>query len=251
MDPFRILREAIKAVPAVRYALAVAGVVSVVAIIQGFKLDFRVALFGALAVLLLMVMMVIFARLTRASGKSVMIPALVFTWFCLGLTMATATTLFTSVFFSKPLDLTAWVNPREGSKAIPDGKVARFQFDNTGSWFGTYASGTANAKVLKDGLSVTIENGEVKRNPGVSDNRVVKYISVGVAQSRADSWQFVSHSPKQSVNWQLQTDADVKSLDGMHFFIPIFDRTQLIHSWIVVDLSDGEGSVYANSGPLF
>ena len=40
------LKEAIRAVPAVKYAMGVGGVAAVVAIVAGLKIDYRVAVFG-------------------------------------------------------------------------------------------------------------------------------------------------------------------------------------------------------------
>src|SRR6185295_15930578 len=187
MNPLSILREAIKAVPAVRYALAVAGIVSVVAIVQAFKIGFRVAIVGAIVVLVLMVMMVIFARLSRTAGPAMMLPALVFTWFCLALTIATASVLFTSVFFKVPLDLRSWLTAPQDPPTKPIPTEARFSFDNTGTWFGVYSSGIGTANVVGNTLIVTIENGKVTKNPA-SHAWTIKYISVGITKTTSDSW---------------------------------------------------------------
>lgn len=104
-----ILQQAIKAVPAVKFALGVAGIVSVVAIIKGFNLDFRIAIFGTTIMLLLMTMLVIFARLAATTANIFKIPILIFTWFSLLMTIATATSLFTSVFFHWPVNLESWL----------------------------------------------------------------------------------------------------------------------------------------------
>ncbi len=101
-NPFSVLRSAIRAVPAVRYALGVAGIVSVIAIVKAFHLDLTLAALGTVVMFVLMTTLVIFARLSKFGSVALQRPALVFTWFCLLLTMAAALLLFTSVFFGSP-----------------------------------------------------------------------------------------------------------------------------------------------------
>lgn len=100
--PTGMLREAIKAVPAVKYALGVGGIIAVVALIASFKIDFRIAIFGTIIMFVLMTVLVMFASLAGQNKASFKIPMLVFTWFSLLLTMATAFALFTSVFAGWP-----------------------------------------------------------------------------------------------------------------------------------------------------
>ncbi|MCP4344593.1 MAG: hypothetical protein GY795_03580 [Desulfobacterales bacterium] len=108
---YQILKDAIIAVPALKFALGIAGIISVIAITRSFRIDWRIAFFGTVIMLFLMVVLVIFARLTQQQDVSFRLPILVFIWFSLLLTMGVAITLFTSVFFAKPLDLRAILNP--------------------------------------------------------------------------------------------------------------------------------------------
>ena len=106
IDPFKLLREAIKAVPSVKYALGLGGVAAVVAIVlSGLKLDPKTAVFGTLLAFVGMVVLVVFSVLaTTRAGLA--LPALVLCWAFLVLTVGAAT-LFTSCFFfdyPKPLD---------------------------------------------------------------------------------------------------------------------------------------------------
>jgi hypothetical protein len=107
-SPMNILREAIKAVPQLKWALGVLGLVAAVAIVASFKISFRVAFIGAVIMLVLMVALVVFAALTSAKG-ALRIAATVMMFAFLTLIIATATFLFTSVFFKWPLDLQDWV----------------------------------------------------------------------------------------------------------------------------------------------
>src|SRR5687768_9470031 len=89
LAPFRILREATRAVPAVRYALGVAGIVAVVAIVSAFGIGYRVAFVGALLTFVLMVVLVVFAKLTTTAPPHFLMPVKVLMWSFLVLFIAT------------------------------------------------------------------------------------------------------------------------------------------------------------------
>jgi hypothetical protein len=113
----RIVRESIKAVPAMKYALAVAGILAVVAMVGAFKLTPQTAVFGAVLVLVLMVAVVIFARLTTTASRHFFLPVLIMTWAFLIVTVATALLLFTSAFFQWPRGLGDLIDARPATPA--------------------------------------------------------------------------------------------------------------------------------------
>jgi hypothetical protein len=104
-SPAAVLKQAIKAVPAVKYALGIGGIVGVIAIISSFKIGLQVALLGTIVMLVLMTVLVLFAHLTTHKTSGIHFAALTFTWCCLALFMAVAVTFFISVFWGKPADL--------------------------------------------------------------------------------------------------------------------------------------------------
>jgi len=124
MQPLEILREAIKKVPALRYALGVAGIVAVVAIVASFQLDPKVAVFGAIITLVLMVGLVIFAKLTTAAKKHFLTPVLVMMWSFLVLIIVLATLLLTAVSFRWPTGLAEWLFPMRAAIETPAGTSA-------------------------------------------------------------------------------------------------------------------------------
>jgi hypothetical protein len=120
LAPYRILREATQAVPAVRYALGVAGIIAVVAIVSAFGIGYRVAFVGALLTLVLMVALVVFAKLTTTAPRHFLMPVQVLMWSFLVLCIATAVLMFTSVFFKRPIDLQEWIRPTaQAHGAVP------------------------------------------------------------------------------------------------------------------------------------
>lgn len=120
--PIEILREATRAVPAVRYALGVAGILAAVALVRGFGLDARTALLGTLGMLALMVVLVVFARLTKTAPSHFVTPILVLMWSMLVITVASAVLLFTSVFFDWPLAMSALIS---ATSTAPSPEVSR------------------------------------------------------------------------------------------------------------------------------
>jgi hypothetical protein len=107
--PFRILQAAIKAVPAVRYALGVLGIIAAISLAGTLVTDFRVAVFGTLIALGLMALLVIFAAATRLVPRFLIPAAIVFVYAFLTLAIATAFLIFTSVFFKWPVNLRHWI----------------------------------------------------------------------------------------------------------------------------------------------
>ncbi|MCP4990584.1 MAG: hypothetical protein GY928_32460 [Colwellia sp.] len=107
----KIVHEALKAVPAIRYALGLAGIGAAVAIVAGFQLDFRVAIFGTIIMIALMFVLLVFAKLVAiAKAKNVredifVNPALVATWAFLILTIVSSALLMTSYFFVWPITI--------------------------------------------------------------------------------------------------------------------------------------------------
>jgi len=99
MNPFQILKDAIKAVPAVRFALGVAGIAAVVAIVLGLKLSPQVAVFGTLIVLGLMFVLVLFSQYAGTAGNNVGFgPITVLVWFYT-IALVVVTSLFISSYF--------------------------------------------------------------------------------------------------------------------------------------------------------
>lgn len=110
-----LIRSAIKAVPAVRYALGVAGIGAAVALIAGFTIDLRVAVFGIIILFVFMAVMVVFARLASVAAGSLYVLAMVLAWAAVILVISTSMLLLTSVFFNWPRPLSRWI---EGTAAV-------------------------------------------------------------------------------------------------------------------------------------
>jgi hypothetical protein len=99
----------------VRYALAVAAIGATVALIAGFTIDLRVAVFGIIILFVFMAVMVVFARLASVAAGSLHVLAMVLAWAAVILVISTSILLLTSVFFNWPRPLSRWI---EGTAAV-------------------------------------------------------------------------------------------------------------------------------------
>ena len=106
--PVDFLKLGIQANPKLKPLLGVLAIVSAISIALTLVSSARVAVIGALIVLVLMVLVVIFSALTTAAGW-VKIAAIIMMFAFLSLTIATISLILTSVFFKWPLDLHTWV----------------------------------------------------------------------------------------------------------------------------------------------
>ncbi len=115
LTPWFVLQAAIKAVPAVKYALGVAGLAAAAAIALSFFKSPESALVGTIAVFVLAILLYAFYSLTR-TVKAMVWPGLILTWaltfffvLSLGLTM-------TTVFFAYPMPYPKFVHQFQPTK---------------------------------------------------------------------------------------------------------------------------------------
>ena len=140
----KFVREAIKAVPAVKWALGVGGIASVIAIVAAFGLDVRLAAIGVVVMIPLMTLLVVFARAATLSSRAMRLPALVLAWFVLVAFMAASIGLLTSVFFDRPVPLKHWLSgterahdPRSKTIVIMDSSLPGVVYSSPGREPGT------------------------------------------------------------------------------------------------------------------
>jgi len=100
--PFGLLKVAIDAVPAVKYALGVAGIVSALALVKGLFANLTAALVGTGGMLVLMVLLVVFARTSRLGPNTLRLPSLVLAWATLTLFVGSLLLSVTCAFFGWP-----------------------------------------------------------------------------------------------------------------------------------------------------
>lgn len=223
MGALEILRSAIKAVPALKYALGVAGIAAVVAIVLGFKLKPEVAVFGTLIVLGLMFVLVVFVRYANANNRAFATPAIVLVWFYT-LAVVGGTSLFLTHYFLN------W--PSLGTDPLPSGNVTLydgFHFPDQSVF--TFSSGTIgqwNAQDADIGVAnPNAPNAEffLMNDSGVyTDQNATshKVENAGIIRMRAVSLDDVKAAPADGYRVHyFVPEADsvycVRTRDGHHF----------------------------------
>jgi hypothetical protein len=117
-QPLAVIRLAMREVPAVKYALGVAGVVAVIAVIAALRIDLRVAAFGVPVLFIFMVVLVVFAHVAITSPDYFRLPAIIFIWVSLLLVIGVGVLLFSSVFFRTPVDLQEFLRGRRVDEPV-------------------------------------------------------------------------------------------------------------------------------------
>jgi len=113
VSPLPVLREAIKTVPFVKWALGLGGLLATIALLYVFRLDPRVTFVGLISLFVFMSILVLFARASTQEGGTTAWASLVFTWFTLIMFMVTTMALFGSVFLNTPLPFQKWLTGEE------------------------------------------------------------------------------------------------------------------------------------------
>lgn len=136
LNPLSLLKDAIRAVPSVRYALGVVGIAAAVSIISILLGDHRVAIIGMSCAIAFMVVLLVFQRLSLLDRSHFKVPALILLWFFPLVLVAFLSLLLSSVFFGWPLSLKQWLEgaqrdsrelPSEQSRLLIDLSVSRGQ----------------------------------------------------------------------------------------------------------------------------
>ncbi len=148
-SPFSILKQAIKRVPSLKFALGIVGLAASVALIKSLITDLRLALFGIIVMLVLMSVLFVFAKLTSVAPKEFKRPAITLLWFSLIITMIAASLLFMSVFFNWPINLRHWLTNKS---RMPEQSSTQLQPKTT------YLRGMVRDSSTNEGLTnATIE----------------------------------------------------------------------------------------------
>jgi len=99
----RFVRETLRVLPEMKYALGVAAVAGAASVAVGWLGSPTAAVFGVAACLVGCILVLIFAHLARAKPKLFLAPAQVLMWSAVVLFVAMLGLLFTSFFFGQPL----------------------------------------------------------------------------------------------------------------------------------------------------
>jgi len=101
-------KSAIRAVPAVKYALLLAAIATGVVVVAGLGSNYKIAGLGIVTMFLLMFCLVLFSRSVRDSAPPTRTTALALSWLFIGLTVITSVCIITGFFISWPQPLEAY-----------------------------------------------------------------------------------------------------------------------------------------------
>jgi hypothetical protein len=104
--PVQLLRSALQSVPAVKYALGIAGTLSALAIIKSLYSSTEAALMASAAMLVLMSMLCIFSAASKLGPALLRGPAVFFLWMTIGIFFTSAGLCISAAFFDWPKPLT-------------------------------------------------------------------------------------------------------------------------------------------------
>ena len=97
-----VLKESIKAVPVNKYALGVVGIVAAVAMVRVLIKDWRIAFFGTILMLAVMLMLIVLGWVKQHGSKEAKPMVMFLLWFVIVVFCITLFMLFTSFFFGWP-----------------------------------------------------------------------------------------------------------------------------------------------------
>jgi hypothetical protein len=149
--PIKVLKEAIKAVPFVRYALGVAGIGAAVMITLGLLKDPKIAFFGIVIMLGLMSVLAVFSKVARNIPR---ILGLVLIWSVTLLFIGILVSLVTSFVFGVPATLATYlwgpshlsVTPTPTATASPSPDLTIKNIPTTSPTVGASTKTTATPK---------------------------------------------------------------------------------------------------------
>jgi hypothetical protein len=109
LTPASFIRAAKESSPEFRFALAVAGILAIVVTFVKFGIGYAALVFGAIALIGLMVLFLVFAQASKLNRARLDPAAQVLVWAILIITIAIVVFLTSSVFFNAPLPFRDWL----------------------------------------------------------------------------------------------------------------------------------------------
>jgi hypothetical protein len=233
MEPLNLIKEAQKAVPAVKFALGIAGVAAAVAIVMGLIKDPKVAVFGTIIMLGLMCILLVFSRIARKTDSTVIVAfAYVLVGFFVLMIMGATFLLFTSAFLeyprpldqlfrSRPVNVTATPTP---SPAPLESELVSKLKGKTAEWVNRVFTAQAS-------------NGGIKESPSAGESTVEVWTSAqclaGILSTQIDlqsrigqlknAFQFIESKRRStpSAGWNLYGDASVYTVTEINSWVAL------------------------------
>ena len=127
---YKILQDAIRAVPSVKYALGIVGISAAVAMVilffTGISINYKLGLLGIVTMLGLMTCLLIFSALSKVRQKLLAAPGLVIIWGFIIFLIASVSLCFTSFFFQWPKPLSDYFTRQTARFTYANAEVKGF-----------------------------------------------------------------------------------------------------------------------------
>lgn len=112
LTPASFINAAKEMHPAFSYAIAVAGILAIIVTFVRFGVGFATLVFGAIAMISLMVLFLVFAQASKLAKSTLKLPAQVLVWAFLILNLLIASGLVLSTFINWPLHFRDWIEAK-------------------------------------------------------------------------------------------------------------------------------------------
>ena len=131
---FSVIKNASKAVPFLKYAVGLAGIAALIALVKSYGLDYDVAIWGGIIVLILMIILFLLSKAYHSSNLPLHKLAYFLICSMTSLFVLTAILLVTCTFFDLPKPIMQVLHPskfEESSKPAPKPDVAKIELPDS------------------------------------------------------------------------------------------------------------------------
>ena len=270
--PMQILRTAISAVPAVRYALGVAGIIAAAALVKELFSSTQAALLVAAAMLALMALLLVFAAATKLAPGFLQMPALVFTWAILILFVMSSGLTVLSVFFGWPKSFPELVrqikaeNSQSQAQARPPARspsgsdTVAFSASNELTDFPIWGQFKGHIYRDQSGITVDVQAGTLSNRPITAyplapAEAEVRVLRIGLMRGAGSQWNILRIGPEVPINRVLRVGEGPVSISPVRVVIPLKGLELESNDSVVFDivtfdrLKSQAGSTYMHVNP--
>lgn len=117
LTPASFIAAAKAADPSFKFAILVAGILGIVVSFAKFGVSFATLVFGAIVVIGLMILYLVFAQAAKLAKATLDLPAKILIWTVLVIVVVVLACLTTSVFLNIPLPIRDWIVLKLGTKS--------------------------------------------------------------------------------------------------------------------------------------
>ncbi|MFH6994561.1 hypothetical protein [Flavobacterium sp. FlaQc-48] len=218
MNPLVVIKVAIEKVPVTKYALSVAGIVAVIAIIKSFGINnFQIPLISILIMIGLMVLLFVFSSLTKSSDKTLQFAGYILVYTVVFISCFSSLLLASCIFFGKPKPLDEIVylkkndlNTVNDNRTIIKNCIIQSTLNDT--LFPLVCTIKGEVKINSNEIIFQPQYGIIKKNPRKKipgDSLSIKYVRVYLSTFGSEGWIPLNKSNVLEINKTLHASNTV------------------------------------------